>query len=46
MLSLRKKCTCESDDDRHYLHCDLMYASNSVPRKKKRLGIFYPMKER
>lgn len=45
-LSLRKHCTCGSDDpDKHYLRCDLFYAANSYPRKRKRFGLFYPMRE-
>lgn len=44
-LSIKKHCTCDGTDDKHYLHCDLMYfEGKSRPVKKKRFFFFYPMK--
>lgn len=46
-LTLKPRCTCGSTDDKHYLRCDLFYTEGkSRPRKHKRFGIFYPLKER
>jgi hypothetical protein len=42
-LSLSPKCTCAAKVG-HFFGCDLMYESNSFPRKKKRFFFFYPMK--
>jgi hypothetical protein len=47
-LTFKKHCTCGEGDsaEKHYLRCDLMYAPNFFPRKRKRFYIFYPLKER
>ena len=42
-LALAPFCTCESDDDKHYLHCDLMQQPNSFPQKRKQFWFFYPL---
>lgn len=48
-LSLKVKCTCGTDNDKHYLSCDIWYEKlkdKMFPKKRKRFFIFYPLKEK
>lgn len=44
-LYFKKRCTCGSNNDKHFLSCDLFYMhGKSAPKKRKRFFIFYPLK--